>query len=200
MNPTKIKGLSTELQCQLFFVSLGYNISVPLGEDCRYDFIADIEGKLLRIQVKTCREEETGIEFYVRSSYLTSNGSVSTPYTKDDIDFFATYYKDQCYLVPVEQCGVKKKKLLFQKPSNNLVAFIEDYEALKIIELLKDNKKMPNEGGMELMQYDLTGNYIQSFSSYAEAAKALGKTQSSHIGQCVKGERKTAYGFTWKIK
>ena len=50
------------------------------------------------------------------------------------------------------------------------------------------------------MQYDLNNNYIQSFSSYIEAARSLGKNQSSHIGQCVRGKRKTAYGFIWRIK
>ena len=49
MTESKIKGLTTELQCQLFFTSLGYNVSVPLGEDCKYDFIVDIDGQLLRI-------------------------------------------------------------------------------------------------------------------------------------------------------
>ena len=39
MNEQKIKGLTTELQCQTYFTQKGYNVSVPLGEDCRYDRI-----------------------------------------------------------------------------------------------------------------------------------------------------------------
>ena len=99
MNETKIKGLTTELQCQLFFTSLGYNVSIPLGEDCKYDLIVDIENELYKIQVKTCHEEENGIEFRTKSSYLTSNGTVSNGYSKKDIDFFATFYQNECYLI-----------------------------------------------------------------------------------------------------
>lgn len=203
MNESKAKGLATELQCQCFFTSLGYNISVPLGEDCKYDFILDVGNQLIRVQVKTCHQEENGIEFKTRSSYLTSQGSISNSYSKNDIDFFATYYENNCYLIPVEQCGNTSKKLLFDgyvQKNNHNIAKLNDYNALKILDALINNKKLPNEEDMELMQYSLDGKYICSFSSYGEAAKSLGKSQSSHIGQCVRGERKTAYGYIWKIK
>ena len=196
MNETKIKGLTTELQCQLFFTSLGYNVSIPLGEDCKYDLIVDINGELSKIQVKTCPEEENGIEFRTKSSYLTSQGTVSTGYTEKDIDFFATYYKEQCYLIPVSQCGNTSKKLLFERKTG--IAFIEDYLATNIIQKLNNEENMPNGDEYKIMQYDLNNNFIQSFSSYIEAAKSLGKTKSAHIGQCVRGERKTAYGFIWR--
>ena len=38
---TKQKGNLTELQCISAFISEGYNVSIPFGEDTRYDFIAD---------------------------------------------------------------------------------------------------------------------------------------------------------------
>ena len=193
MTESKIKGLTTELQCQLFFTSLGYNVSVPLGEDCKYDFIVDINGQLLRIQVKTCHKEENGIEFKTKSSYLTHQGSVSNGYTGDDIDF----------LIPVNQCGTSSKKLLFEgysQKNNKKISILNDYEAIKIITALSNDENLPNEGRFELMQFTLDGQYIQSFSSYKEAVKSLGKTQSSHISQCIRGTRKTAYGFIWKLK
>ena len=196
MNETKIKGLTTELQCQLFFTSLGYNISIPLGEDCKYDLIVDIENELYKIQVKTCHEEENGIEFSTKSSYLTSKGTVSKGYSEKNIDFFATFYQNECYLIPVEQCGSSSKKLLFEQKTG--IAFIEDYKAKSIIQKIINGEKMPNGGEYKIMQYDLNNNFIQSFSSYIEAARSLGKTKSAHIGQCVRGERKTAYGFIWR--
>lgn len=45
-------GYLTELQCMTEFLKMGYNISLPYGGHSRYDFIADIEGKLIKIQVK----------------------------------------------------------------------------------------------------------------------------------------------------
>ena len=59
---------------------------------------------------------------------------------------------------------------------------------------------MPNTNHLEILQYDLNNNFIQSFSSPKEAATFLNKSQSSHITACAKGKRKTAYGYIWKYK
>ena len=42
MNEQKIKGLTTELQCQTYFTQKGYNVSVSLREYFRYDLIVYI--------------------------------------------------------------------------------------------------------------------------------------------------------------
>ena len=54
-------------------------------------------------------------------------------------------------------------------------------------------------------QYDLFNKYIQSFNSTVEAAqwlvdnkKATNITCKSHIAECARGKRKTAYGYIWK--
>ena len=58
-------------------------------------------------------------------------------------------------------------------------------------------------------QYNLEGQYIQSFGSYGEAIRWLFENKytsntrdniGTHIASVVKGERKTAYGFIWKKK
>lgn len=63
------------------------------------------------------------------------------------------------------------------------------------------------ESRQKVGQYDLNGKYIQSFNSYADAAKwiyeqGLCKTLNSgvrsHIGDAAKGKRKSAYKFLWK--
>lgn len=46
-------------------------------------------------------------------------------------------------------------------------------------------------------QYDLNGNYIQTFSSIVEANKALG-IKHSHISDCCNGLRKKCKGYIWK--
>jgi hypothetical protein len=68
MIDTKIKGNITEMECMLAFMQLGFEISIPFGEDSRYDFIADINDKLYKIQCKTSSEildegEVVGIKF-----------------------------------------------------------------------------------------------------------------------------------------
>jgi hypothetical protein len=57
--------------------------------------------------------------------------------------------------------------------------------------------------GKVVNQYDLDGNFIQSFPSAKGAAESLNKITatsngaSSHITQACKGKRKTAYGYKW---
>jgi hypothetical protein len=43
------KGSLTELQCITAFLAKGAEISIPYGNHARYDFIADIDNKLLKI-------------------------------------------------------------------------------------------------------------------------------------------------------
>lgn len=50
----------------------------------------------------------------------------------------------------------------------------------------------------KINQYDLNGNFIQTFNSIAEANLSLGKQpNSSNIISACKGRRKTAYGYKW---
>lgn len=46
-------------------------------------------------------------------------------------------------------------------------------------------------------QYDLQGNYIATYESYKEAARAIGGN-GPKIGQVVSGQRKTHKKFIWK--
>lgn len=138
MIDTKLKGNLTELQCLAAFTEIGATVSIPFGEDSRYDFIADIHGKLLRIQCKTCHEvteENTVVAIgfkTVRQSGNCANHWTRTPYTKEEIDYFATYYNGKCYLVPVEECS-NEKRLRFVAPKNGQVRGINfaDYFEIK---------------------------------------------------------------------
>ena len=133
---SKEKGNLTELQCLTSFYELGYTASIPYGENCRYDFILDVNGTLLKIQVKTSKAvSEDCFEFSSRSTRVNSQGSYSRNYTKDEIDFFATYYKGQCYLVPVEECGVSKK-LRYNYPSTGQkknISLAKNYELQEVL-------------------------------------------------------------------
>lgn len=54
MNYTQSIGNIVELQCISKFIELGYEVSIPYGNGAKYDFIADVNGKFLRIQCKSC--------------------------------------------------------------------------------------------------------------------------------------------------
>ena len=137
MLDSKQKGNLTELQCLVEFAKLGIKTSLPYGENCRYDFIIDINGHLLKVQSKTSHKLENGegFEFKCESVVVTTTKPTSTKYSLNEIDFFATIDNDKCYLVPVEECGCRKT-LRYVYPRNGQkkgISLAENYELEKVI-------------------------------------------------------------------
>ena len=50
----------------------------------------------------------------------------------------------------------------------------------------------------KVAQFDLQGNYVKTFTSPIDAAKAVGLKQSTAIVRCCKNKQKTSAGFQWK--
>lgn len=130
---TNIKGKISELEILTYVTKLGYSVSIPFGDKDKYDQIWDVNGKLLKIQIKTCRwkdDRKIGIIF---NCYSVSNGKKHT-YTKDEIDYFATFWNNKCYLVPIEECS-QEKTLWFELASNNYskCCMAKDYEIEEVI-------------------------------------------------------------------
>lgn len=203
MNDKSVKGITTEMHCQLFFLEQGYNVYTPVSPDTRIDFIAEIEGTLIRIQVKSSHEVATGIEFSTTSSWVNTKEVIQKGYTKEEIDFFATYYNGKVYLIPVEICGKRDKILSFEPNSFSPYTLLEDYEAEKILkkylegyDFQIDNK----DGKKKVAQYDLNNNFIHEYDSLSDAARGIGKPYGlAHISAVANGKRKTAYGYIWKL-
>ena len=137
----KEKGNLTELQCLVAFAEQGLKVSIPYGENCRYDFILDVNGTLLKIQCKTSHliTSQEGFEFKCQSINATRKGVFETRYTKDEIDYFATFFDGQCYLVPVEECGAAKT-LRFCYPKNGQKKGISLAETYLLKEVIKQYK------------------------------------------------------------
>lgn len=189
------------MYCQYFFTSIGYNVSVPLGEDCKYDLVVDFGGRLTRVQIKTCREEKNGIVFSISSSSLKAGGkSVKRTCTKNDIDYFATVYNEQVYLIPVEICGKCEKKLLFNEPNrfNSESILLQNYKAENQIEKIIGNDTVDTKS--YILQMDDEDNIIQKFTSATDVIKSIGKNRkdAAHITDCCRGKRKSAFGYKWK--
>lgn len=133
---TQQKGITTELYVASYLLSLGYNVSQPFCQDSKYDLIVDVNGKLLRLQVKTSRETaHNSITFNCRSTTTNSQSNKSRKYSDTDIDYFATYWNDKAYLIPVGECSSEKRlHLTIPKQSNQ--SYIENYSAKEILENL----------------------------------------------------------------
>jgi hypothetical protein len=143
MMTSKNKGNLTELQCLAAFVQQGCAVSIPYGDNSKYDFIADIDGRLYKIQVKTASlKRETGgaITFSCRSTHVNCTGVKNIRYNENEIDFFATYWENQCYIVPISECSTEKT-LRFVPPKNGQikgVIFAKDYTIELRLKKLKE--------------------------------------------------------------
>ena len=132
---TNILGKTTEIEVMLYMTKKGYSVSIPFGDKDKYDQIWDINGQLLKIQIKTShlytKNNGKAIEFKTTG---TSNGKV-TSYTKKDIDYFATFWEGQVYLVPVEETS-SKKVLRFESNSNaSNISWAKDYTVEEVLKI-----------------------------------------------------------------
>lgn len=143
MLDTKLKGNLTEIECMARFMELGCQISIPFGEDSRYDFIADINNKLYKIQCKTCSEkideDGTVVAIHFKTCRQTggrSKANIRTQYAPEEIDFFATSYNKKCYLVPVGETS-NEKSLRIVSPKNGQVKGITFLDTCELEEVIK---------------------------------------------------------------
>lgn len=132
ISDTLLKGRITELKCELWFLERGYVVSIP-DVPYQYDFLVDINNKIYKIQVKTCRETGDGsIVFNLSSMTHNQQGYTKRTYNKNSVDFFMTEYNDNFYLVPFNECGNKEKRLrLIPTKSGQVkgISFAKDYLA-----------------------------------------------------------------------
>ena len=110
MDNTLIQGDVTELQCVLSFQKRGYYCSIPFSGSCRYDVVVDINNKLYRIQCKSSKFHEEDGTLRMSATRSTTNTQKTTryQYTKDEIDFFYTFWNGYEFLIPVEEVSTEK--------------------------------------------------------------------------------------------
>ena len=131
-------GNITELEVLTYVTKLGYQVSIPFGDRERYDQIWDINGRLLKIQVKTSHlidKEENGIVFSCRSNTKVQGKIKHSRYTADEIDYFATFWNGQCYMVPISETSTEKT-LRFNLPKNGQrkgISFAKDYTVEEVL-------------------------------------------------------------------
>lgn len=85
---TNIKGSLTELKCQTYFLELGYVVSIPISP-LRYDFILDTGTELLKVQVKTCNNNNPDVLTFATKSSHYKKMDMKEPIIKMKLIIFA---------------------------------------------------------------------------------------------------------------
>lgn len=146
MNYTQSVGNITELLCIAKFIKLGYECSIPYGNGAKYDFLVDLNDRIIRVQCKSSSQVrkkngdlDDAFHFSTIAQTVNTQRIIKHSYDKSQIDYFATVYNNQVYLIPVEECSTSKT-LRLSPPLNNNSTYnkAEDYEIEKIIPCSKD--------------------------------------------------------------
>ena len=132
-------GEITEQQVGLAFLRLGILLSKPLVQSSKYDFVADVNNKLYKIQVKTSTLEEEGnyFSFATSTSHTNTKGTINLHYSPEEVDYFATICNEQCYLIPYELCGTRNQRIRLQPTKNGQtkgILFAKDFKLEDMIE------------------------------------------------------------------
>ncbi len=113
----KRKGIKTEAIIRAEFVRHGATVLEPFGDNERYDFVVESDGKFHRIQCKTGRKKSGCVVFETRSTGVLTYENVRETYD-GDIDYFAVYSYEtgDAYLIPIEETGSSSMRLRVDEP------------------------------------------------------------------------------------
>jgi len=117
---SKAVGEISEANILAEFMNAGYAVSIPFGNNQRYDMIVESvgsDGRLWKVQCKTGRLRDGSIDF--PCSNITY-GNVRKDY-QGQVDIFAVFCVEtgRVYLVPAERCGSSSVSIRVSYPKNN---------------------------------------------------------------------------------
>ena len=138
---TKQIGNIGEAKVLSEFVRLGIPVYLPFGDNEKADLIAEFNGKLNKIQVKSSQKIiEDKVKFSLVSSTMHRQNGVKHIYTENEIDYFALYNleRDKVYLVSINEEGLPKSEVTIRfnppKTKNQFKTFLEeDYLIEKVL-------------------------------------------------------------------
>ena len=103
---TKLKADVAESAVTTELLRRGFRVLKPVGDRLPYDLALDVDGKLIRLQVKSAWYESSKRLYTVDARRTKTNRRrmVRDRYGRKDFDFAILYLADQrvCYVMPVE--------------------------------------------------------------------------------------------------
>lgn len=86
---------------------LGYNISIPITDSQDYDLVADLEGKLLKVQVKTTSFKDKKSKYYMVALRTKSYKEMKSFRDSSCDLLFVLTEEGRMYLIPKDKILVK---------------------------------------------------------------------------------------------
>lgn len=143
LDDTQKKGTITELHCIMDLTNLGIRCLTPVDGSSKYDIVADLGNKFIKIQCKTASwAKETVVPetaFEIATCCQTTNTKSTTrhKYSKNDIDYFYTWFKGQGYLVSIDEATGISFRWRYEYPATGQKQGIHIAKEYQIEEVLK---------------------------------------------------------------
>lgn len=88
------KGDKAEVAVMNDLVRLGYKVLIPYGHNWRFDLVAYLDGRFIRIQVKKAIDGRGGLGRQLTIRAFSGIGEYKHKYTKDEVDVIAAFIED----------------------------------------------------------------------------------------------------------
>lgn len=113
---SKDVGDETEAKILHRLVSCGYNVSIPFGDNDKYDLIVDDGNSLYRVQCKTGWTTEKGTMRFNTHSQTTKEGEYHESTYHGEIDAFIVRHPEnkKLYWIDIDDATTKKMVLRFE--------------------------------------------------------------------------------------
>lgn len=135
MNSKRIGNIG-EAKVLAKFVEMGIPIYIPFGDDEKADLIAEFDGKLNKIQVKTSIKSKNGCSIFdLTSSTAHRTNGERRKYLNSEIDYFALYSldRDKIYLMKVPDNPMSAITIRFKDTKSGMKSRV-NYESDFLIE------------------------------------------------------------------
>lgn len=202
MDNTLIRGDINELQCILDFQKRGYYCSIPFSGSCRYDVVVDINNHLYRIQCKssTYHEEDGTLRMSATRSTTNTQKTTKYVYSKEEIDFFYTSWKDYGFLIPVNEVStIKYLRVDFPK-SNGIqetMSIAADYLLDNVLSAIIEDKEICKYKDNRFISWG--ADNIEHLWTKQELEQTYNDRQIRYIKECI-SKNKMAYQLNWRYK
>ncbi len=124
-----------ELAFMLKATQLGFNVLSPYSAISTYDFVVDVDNKLIKVQVKNCATQESKGCY----KFSVSHGRTGKLYySAESVDIFALYCQDidTFYYIPLSQTSSKNIRIYPNKSDHRFSKYRENIEVFKDIKTL----------------------------------------------------------------
>lgn len=146
MHGTLLKAYIIELKVQEEMLRYGFDISVPAFNVARYDLLVDTGREILKIQIKKAlAQSNSSFTFSTQTQNTnTKTGKKKHRYTTDEVDYFATVWENQVYLIPVDETSASKT-IKFDDTTYYAENVLSSYERLSDEELYNYSETLVKE-------------------------------------------------------